>query len=85
MTKADAREIYDLLREIKADVAAIRAEGKADHERIDKIEAKVDEATSIINRMIGAKGVVAVVLSALGAFIMFVLECIFHWFKGGNS
>lgn len=84
MTKADAREIYDLLREIKSDVAALRAEGKADHERIDKLEAKVDEATGIINRMIGAKGVVAVVLSALGAFIMFVFECIFHWLKEGN-
>lgn len=75
MDKEDAREIYALLREIKEDIARLSTENKIDHETIEKVEARIDRVESVLDRAMGAKAVLCLVASAIGAaFVMF-----FNW------
>ena len=83
-SNADLREIYGLLREIKEDLASMKTASNIDHERIDKCEQKIDNVESILDRMMGAKGVMAFLLSALGALLIFIFQVCYDFIKGGN-
>lgn len=81
----DLREIYGLLREIKEDLAAMKASTGIDHRRLDQCESKIDRVESVLDRMTGAKGVMAFLLSALGAFLLFVFQCVYNAFHWGSN
>lgn len=75
MTTEDAREIYALLRDIKEDLGALKAENRIDHESLVNVEKRIDKVESVLDRAMGAKAVLCLVASAIGAaFVMF-----FNW------
>lgn len=79
----DLREIYGLLREIKEDLASMKTSSEFDHARIDRCEEKIDKVESVLDKMMGAKGVMAFLLSALGAFLLFLFQLAYNAFTGG--
>lgn len=75
MTTEDAREIYALLCDIKKDLGALKAENRIDHESLVNVEKRIDKVESVLDRAMGAKAVLCLVASAIGAaFVMF-----FNW------
>lgn len=76
MDKEDVREIFGLLRDIKADVAAIKAERKMDHERIQKVDDRLDKVESILDRAYGAKAIICAISSVVGAVVVVLVQWI---------
>lgn len=75
MTTEDAREIYALLRDIKEDLGALKTENRIDHESLVNVEKRIDKVESVLDRAMGAKAVLCLVASAIGAaFVVF-----FNW------
>ncbi len=77
MTNDDLREIYGLLREIKEDIASIKTANGFDHERIDAVESRIDEVESILDRAMGAKAILCLIASVIGAIMVAVIQWIF--------
>ena len=76
MDKEDVREIFGLLREIKSDVAAIKAERKMDHERIQNVDDRLDRVESILDRAYGAKAIICAISSVVGAVVVVLVQWI---------
>lgn len=77
MTNDDLREIYGLLREIKEDIASIKTANNFDHERIDAVESRIDEVESILDRAMGAKAILCLIASVIGAIMVAIIQWIF--------
>ena len=82
MANEDLREIYGLLRDIKADIAAIKAEKRIDHETLVTVEERIDKVESVLDRAMGAKAIICLVASVIGAVIVAGLQWLFS--KGSN-
>jgi len=72
--KEDMREIYGLLREIKEDLAEMRAEKRIDHEKIVELDERIDKVESILDRAMGAKAILCVICSVIGAAIVAMIQ-----------
>lgn len=77
MANADLREIYGLLRDIKADIASLKTENRIDHEAITEVEKRIDRVESVLDRAMGAKAIICLVASAIGAIIVAALQWLF--------
>lgn len=72
--KEDMREIYGLLREIKEDLAEMRAEKRMDHEKIVELDERIDKVESILDRALGAKAILCLICSVIGAGVVAVIQ-----------
>lgn len=81
MDKEDIREIYGLLRDIKADIASLKTENRLDHASIEKVEERIDRVESVLDRAMGAKAILCIVASAIGAVVVVGLQWLFS--RGG--
>lgn len=82
MANEDLREIYSLLRDIKADIASLKTENRIDHESLVAVVARIDRVESVIDRAMGAKAIICLVASAIGAVIVAGLQWLFT--RGAN-
>lgn len=85
MHNEDLREIYNMLREIRADIAGINATIAADKERLQKVEQKCDRAAELLNKQIGRDGVMVAVYSFVGAVIVAIVSWVLVLIKGGHN
>ena len=74
MANEDLREIYGLLRDIKADIASLKTENRLDHAAIEKVEERIDKVESVLDRAMGAKAILCLVASAIGAVVVAGLQ-----------
>lgn len=82
MANADLREIYGLLRDIKEDIASIKTANQFDHESLIAVEERIDKVESVLDRAMGAKAIICLIASAIGAVIVAGLQWLFS--KGSN-
>lgn len=74
MDKEDIREIFGLLRDIKADIAVLKAERCADEKTISQLDQRLDSVERILDRAYGAKAILCAISSAVGAVVVVLIE-----------
>jgi len=82
MDKEDFIRLFGLLSDIKADVAVIKSERKVDEKRVEDFDKRLRSVESIMHQMFGAKAVMCVVCSAIGAVMIVLIQWVLQrWFN----
>ena len=77
----DYRALCEQIAGLREDLARISVSTSIDHSELAKCLEKVDKIESKLDQMVGAKGVAAIVMGALGALILFLLQCGYEWLR----
>lgn len=74
MSPSDTKEVLKMLQDIREEVVEIRTQNRIDHARIEKVEERMDAFKSFCDQMVGAKSIIVIISSALGALIMVLVN-----------